>query len=86
MKILIEKNVKTYANGRVIEFYRVKYKYGWWWPFWKYVEQTYSHSDPETKDFNSLDEAKRVAKNLYVEYVGPEHEVTDLDINGEVFK
>lgn len=25
MKILIEKNVKTFANGRMVEYYRVKY-------------------------------------------------------------
>lgn len=83
MKILIEKNVKTYANGRVVEYYRVKYNRGFWWPFWQYVQQNYAHSDPDIKDFETLEEAKRVAKKLAEDYTGPQHVVTDLDINGE---
>lgn len=82
MKILIEKNVKTFANGRVAEYYRVKYNRGFWWPFWQYVQQTYAHSDPDIKDFYSLDEAKRVAMKLREEYIGPDHKITDLDIDG----
>lgn len=83
MKVLIEKNVKTYANGRVVEFYRVKYTKGLWWPFWDYVQEYYPHSDPDIKDFETLDEAKRVAKKLLEDYTGPQHVITDLDINGE---
>lgn len=83
MKILIEKNVKTFANGRVVEYYRVKYNRGFWWPFWQYVQQHHAHSDPDIKDFDSLDEAKRVAKKLAEDYTGPQHVITDLDIHGE---
>lgn len=82
MKVLIEKNVKTYVNGRVVEFYRVKYKRGWW-PFWQYVQQHYTRSDPEIKDFNNLEEAKWVAKKLIEDCVEPHHKVTYLDIDGE---
>lgn len=60
MKTLIEKNVKTYANGRVVEYYRVKYNRGFWWPFWQYVQEIYTLSDLDIKDFETLDEARKV--------------------------
>lgn len=80
MKILIEKNVKTYAFGRRTEYYRVKYKIRWFSP-WRYWQC--GGSDPEVVDFESLTEAKRVAERIREELIGPVHQITDLDINGE---
>lgn len=83
MKILIEKNVKTFADGGVQEYYRVKYRRGFWWPFWQYVEQHYAHANSHVKDFPDLEDAKKVARKLRDEYIGPDHQVTDLDIDGK---
>lgn len=80
MKVLIEKNVKTFANGRVVEYYRVKYNRGFWWSAWQYVKQVGGTS---TQDFETLEEAKRVANKLAEEYNGPKHIITNLDINGD---
>lgn len=82
MKILIEKNVKTYSTGKVVEYYRVKYNRGFWWPFWQYVQQHYTNANSEVKDFETLEEAIRVARKLRDEYDGPDHKITDLDIYG----
>lgn len=83
MKILIEKNVKTFADGRVEEYYRVKYKRGWWYPFWMYLEQHYSHANSEVKNFSVLEDAKKAARKLRDDHIGPDHVVTDLDVNGK---
>lgn len=79
MKILIEENVKTYINGTVRLYYRVKYNRGFWWPFWQYLR---SKTDDSIQEFDNLDEAKRVANKLSEEFVGPKHEITDLDLDG----
>lgn len=81
MKILIEHHKKEYPE-MTLDYYHVKFKRKWWSP-WSYIERPYSHSNPETRRFVSLAEAIRVAKELRAKYDGPNHIVTDLDINGE---
>lgn len=86
MKIVIEGHEEKHQidpnTTRVDRYFRVRYKYRWWTP-WRYIERQYAHSDPETKDFSTKEEAVSAARSLRQEYVGPKHTVNLLDEDGE---
>lgn len=86
MKIVIEEHEEQYQETldtlRVDQYFRVRYKYGWWTP-WRYVQRQFAHSDPETRDFKNKAEAVAAAHSLRQQFLGPKHTVKLLDEDGE---